>query len=104
MATRKRGKILPAVPPPSGKFSRVKQLYKWEEHVKTARENIGSVVLAEVGVPVTHINSLRQYKHDPFVTDEGRIAVSYRGSQVGKDGVRRADVYLKWEPKIKEQV
>jgi hypothetical protein len=94
-----KGKVLEELPP---KGNRVKHLYDWDAHVKTARDNVGRVVLAETSVPVTHINSLRLYRLPPFVTTEGFIKVSYRNSKVQASGVRTADVYLQWEPTTKE--
>ena len=94
-----KGKVLSELPP---RGNRVKHLYDWETHVATARKHVGSVVLAETNVPVTHINSLRLYRLPPFVTTEGYIKVSYRNSKVQPSGVRTADVYLQWQPTGKE--
>lgn len=94
-----KGKVLQELPPVGG---RVKHLYDWETHVKTARDNVGSVVLAEEQVPVTHINSLRLYRQPPFITTDGYIKVSYRNSKVQASGVRTADVYLQWIQTRKE--
>lgn len=94
-----KGKVLEELPPIG---NRVKHLYDWESHAKTARDNVGRVVLAETNVPVTHINSVRQYRMPPFVTTDGYIKVSYRNSKVQPSGVRTADVYLQWLPTGKE--
>ena len=57
----------------------------------------GKPVLAATKVPVSRINTMRQYTSPPFVTDKGRIKVEMRYSKV-IDGKRVGDVYFTWMP------
>lgn len=92
-----KGKVVTQIPKKRS-MRRANDNYDWDKHAKDARKAWPNALLAEQSVPVSHINSVRGYRSEPFLNDDGYISVTYRDSVLGDDGIRRADAYLQWVP------
>lgn len=93
MTEKKVGEIVDAIP---ARKRESKYNNNWDRFAELARST-GKPVLAGVNIRNTTVKSLRQYTRPPFVTNEGRIIISLRNSEIGEDGERYGDIYMSWE-------
>lgn len=94
MSKKKESAVGTALPAPK----RVSKYgINWDDYALTAKL-LGQPVLAGKNIKDTQVKALRLYKRPPFITDEGRIVVHLRNSEVKSDGKRYGDVYFVWEP------
>lgn len=94
-----KGKVVGKLPPRGNANS------TWDEVVHTAQQHPNEAVLADTGLAMTMINSVRQYVdrgRKPYVTDDGYIEVSCRNSHKVEGGGRAGDMYFVWRQKPKE--
>ena len=90
------GKIVSAVPKVT---RRSKYGINWDGFAYLAKQT-GQPVLAGRDIRNSQVKAIRQYDREPYVSEEGRIAVRLRNSHIDpKDGIRYGDVYFEWIPK-----
>lgn len=87
--------------PPEAPRSRPIADVDWESLALLAQANPGKAIKASDHIRVSRITSVRGYRRAPFITDEGQIKISMRGSAVEDDGHRYGQVWFTWEPKKK---
>lgn len=85
-------KFVDAVPPRSGQ-----EHDEWTKLADMAKERPGKALLAASYEHERVVKRLRARSRPPFVSPEGHIKVSMRGSTTTDDG-RRGDIYLTWIP------
>lgn len=87
------GKIVSAIPKVA---RRSKYGINWDTYALLARQT-GQPVLAGRDIRNSTVKSIRQYDREPFVGENGYIAVRLRNSHIDpKDGQRYGDVYFEW--------
>lgn len=92
-----KGKVVQEIPK-KRTTRRVNNQYDWDKHALQARKAWPNPILAEGSVPMSHVNSVRLFKGDPFSNKDGHIEVHLRNSKVDDKGIRRGEVYLQWVP------
>lgn len=91
----KEGKIVSEIPKVT---RRSKYAINWDGYAYLAKQT-GQPVLAGKDIRNSQVKAIRQYDRDPFVTEEGHIAVRLRNSYIDpKDNRRYGDVYFEWIP------
>lgn len=71
---------------------------QWDPYALKAKEVYPNSVQVAEGVEEEFGKRLRRRRRDPYYTTEGHIKVSVLNTSVGKDGIRRGDVYFTWVP------
>lgn len=98
MSDKHEAKVVGQLPPRSSTNT------EWDDAVATAQNNPGEAVEVATGISVIRINSVRQYvTRPPYLTADGQIEVTMRGSKVGDDGIRRGDMYFTFIPTPKKK-
>ena len=69
---------------------------QWDRFAIKAKEVYPSSVLLVEGVEEELGKRLRRRRRDPYYTQDGHVKVSVLNTSVGKDGIRRGDVYFTW--------
>lgn len=72
--------------------------YGLDKMAEKAQERPGVPLLAGRDIPFSYTNSLRSRSRDPYVTDDGQIKVSIKGTgkRTEDDTDRLVDVYFTW--------
>ena len=87
------GKIVSEIPKVA---RRSKYGINWDSYAHLAKQT-GQPVLAGRDIIDSQIKSIRQYKREPFLSEDGHIAVRVRNSYKSPaDGKRYGDVYFEW--------
>jgi len=83
--------------PPRG---RPRSKRDWDGLCRKAQDRPGIPLLAASDVPVSLATSVRERSRPPFVTDEGRLLVQVRNSEIrhDRDGKRYGDLWFTWLP------
>lgn len=98
MSEKQEAKVVGQLPPRSSTNT------EWDDAVITAQNNPGEAVEVAKGLNVVRINAVRQYViRPPYLTADGQIEVTMRGSKVGDDGIRRGDMYFTWHKNDKKK-